>query len=195
MKKNLYGLVMCGGQSSRMGRDKGLITFSDTTWAHNTAELLAATPVKDVFISINTSQLNSYNFPADKLVVDLELANGPINGLLSAHQSHPQKDFFILACDMQLMTVETLLPLFSTYEKHHLHCDAFVYKNEGEIEPMCGIYTRNALEKTMEKVKKGELKKNSLKYLLENVNTYYLETSSEDSFENFNTEADIIQFS
>lgn len=192
---NLYGLVLCGGQSSRMGTDKGLIQHRENSWLDNTHALLKSLPVEDVFVSINADQVTQYQKKDYNYIIDGLFAKGPLNGLLSAHVEHPRKDFFVLACDMQLMNTETLLPLHVSYEKHNLHCDAFIYKNEGYSEPLCGIYTHHALQKTLEKQQEGTLKNFSLKGVLDAVNTYYLSTETASCFHNFNTEEDIIQLS
>lgn len=191
---NLYGLVMCGGQSSRMGRDKGLIKTTNTSWVEKSYALLQSLGLP-TYISINESQRDNYQFNEERCILDKNIANGPLRGLLSAHQEHPSKDFFILACDMQLMTQDTLKKVEEAYRKHLLHIEAIAYKNLGQLEPLCGIYTHNALEKANKRLHQGSLTSFSLKNILNSVNTYFLNTALEDPFHNLNTEADIIQFS
>ena len=67
----MIGIILCGGQSSRMGSDKGLLKLEANTWAQTAVDKLSIldTPVK---LSVNRQQLNDYAevFAADDLVVD-----------------------------------------------------------------------------------------------------------------------------
>src|SRR5688500_7290332 len=102
----MLGIILCGGQSSRMGSDKGLLTMNEKTWAQTSIEKLALLniPVK---ISINNKQHPAYasEFSSDDLIVDEPslAVKGPLLAVLSCHMKHPTEDLFILACDMPLM--------------------------------------------------------------------------------------------
>src|ERR1044071_2487658 len=107
----MTGVVLCGGQSTRMGADKGLLQSNGKTWVKHTAEKLSSLHVH-VVVSVNKEQLKSYSrmFGADDLVVDDEglLVKGPVLGLMSVHQLLKQEDLFALACDMQEMDTALL---------------------------------------------------------------------------------------
>src|SRR5688572_17949633 len=103
---SMLGIILSGGQSSRMGQDKGLLKLEAKTWAQTAIDKLSILnfPVK---ISVNRSQFSQYAevfSPAD-LIEDNETLSlkGPLLGVLSAHVHYPDEDLFILACDMPLM--------------------------------------------------------------------------------------------
>jgi molybdopterin-guanine dinucleotide biosynthesis protein A len=56
----MRGVVLCGGQSSRMGTDKGLLLHQSITWVQQAISTLTQlnTPV---LLSINEQQLIAYN--------------------------------------------------------------------------------------------------------------------------------------
>ncbi len=114
----MLGVILCGGQSSRMGSDKGLLKPGATTWAQTATNKMAALniPVK---ISINSDQYKDYEalFPATDLIIDHAtlLLKGPLLGVLSSHLAFPKEDLFILACDMPLMEISLLYTLYRSY--------------------------------------------------------------------------------
>src|SRR6478736_4937710 len=98
----MIGVVLCGGKSSRMGMDKGLLKERDKTWSQIAVEKLSSLPLHSV-VSINSSQQGSYSvfFFNDQLIIDKELnAKGPLLGLLSVHSQFINEDMLILGCDL-----------------------------------------------------------------------------------------------
>jgi len=102
----MLGVVLSGGQSSRMGTDKGLIRSESKTWAQIALDKLAAFQIP-VVISVNAKQHVEYQaeFRVEQLLKDNEglAIRGPLAGLLSVHRRFPKQDLFVLACDMLLM--------------------------------------------------------------------------------------------
>ena len=133
----MLGVILCGGQSSRMGSDKGLLTLDEKTWTQRALEKLRliGIPVK---ISINHNQYLGYNseFSSVELIVDEPslAVKGPLLGVLSSHLKYPSEDLFILACDMPLMETDLLNELYSQYQ-HQATAGAIVFTNNGEWEP------------------------------------------------------------
>lgn len=189
----MLGLVLCGGQSTRMSTDKGMLQSSGqpTNWAQTALNKLEVLSLASV-ISINTSQYNSYHsfFPKEKLVTDNSLfkISGPLLGVFSVHAQYPNEDLFLLACDMPLMEpfiMKELLDLhFQKKEK-----EAFVFSVKQEMEPLCGIYTAKGLTNILAMYHSGNLKKNSMKFILEQLSTQQVSVpiAHEIYFKNFNT--------
>jgi molybdopterin-guanine dinucleotide biosynthesis protein A len=136
---------MCGGKSLRMGTDKGLIPIGDTCWANFMADKLTALGLP-VTVSINTSQLDSYStvFNAGQLVADALHIGGPLNGLLSVQLQYPDDDLLLLGCDMIYMETVTITRLIDTYTSE-AGFDFYTYQNQEFAEPLCAIYTAQAL--------------------------------------------------
>lgn len=190
----LIGVVMCGGQSSRMGTDKGLLLQNNVTWASMAAQKLKPY-VADVYFSININQIKHYSevFEVSKLIPDSLEIHGPLCGLLSVHQKLNSNDLLILACDMiaiQPKTIEKLVNLHAVNQKN----EVFVYKNNTELEPLMGIHTAKGLNKIFDLANQNKLQKHSMKYALALLDTS--EISIQDSqlaeFKNCNTPNDIV---
>jgi molybdopterin-guanine dinucleotide biosynthesis protein A len=192
----MKGIVLCGGQSLRMGRDKGLLIGSKKiTWAQQAFSLLSKLDIS-VALSINKAQYPIYKrvFISQQLVPDARefTMKGPLLGILTAHLEYPKEDLLVLACDMIEMNVEILQRLQQAYGQQPLY-DAYIFKDKNTVEPLCAIYTAKGLKRIADKNKKGELEKFSLMYILDQMNVLNLSIKPDwkKSFSNMNTVSDL----
>src|SRR4051812_4885506 len=116
----MRGVILCGGQSTRMGADKGLLKQGSLTWAELAAHKLSSLQIP-VSLSVNKEQATIYSkiFSPDQLIIDNEALSikGPLLGVLSAHQNFPDEDLVILACDMIEMSASVLQDLINNYQQ------------------------------------------------------------------------------
>ncbi|MBT3201141.1 MAG: molybdopterin-guanine dinucleotide biosynthesis protein B [Phycisphaerales bacterium] len=107
----LYGCVLIGGKSTRMGTPKHLIETGGKTWLARTIENMAQT-VSQVVISGAGEvppELSDYiRLP------DAPDARGPMSGLLSMMRWAPRASWLAAACDMPDATPEAFAWLAST---------------------------------------------------------------------------------
>ena len=191
----MLGVVLCGGQSLRMGSDKGLMSHQDKLWAQLAADKLTLLQIPVVF-SVNAAQQEIYAgyFGEAQLVTDHTLADvkGPLLGVLSAHLLNAKQDLFVLACDLLLMESSLLEKLLAAYHAYPSF-DAFVFTRNGQQEPLCGIYTAKALKKIWHLVQTHQLAKHSMKFVLSNLLVYEIVVEDKDDrfFGNFNSHAEI----
>lgn len=133
-------------------------------------------------------------FPVTDLIADnTSLAvKGPLLGLLSCHIAFPEEDLFILACDMPIMERTILESLYKHYTENP-GADAYVFTNEGEPEPLCGIYSAKGLSIVLTMLKNRELVKHSMKFMLDHltVNRIALKEEEKKYFRNFNAHAEL----
>lgn len=190
-RKNLLAVVMCGGESRRMGTDKGLMKTGDETWVEHVAKTAKSLQLP-VVISINEKQKEAYGklFFEEELVVDKVEVPGAIKGLFSVHQSFPNKDLLLLACDMVEMNSSTILHLIEAYENEE-GADYIAYQQHDIIEPFCTIYTAKALQKVYAEIEQHQLKKFSFQHILENKNTILLQKPQQHPFNNYNSKEDL----
>ncbi len=191
----MLGIILCGGQSTRMGSDKGLLKLEAKTWAQTAIDKMAVLniPVK---ISVNNNQYPEYSavFSANDLIADdisLPL-RGPLQGVLSSHLQYPTEDLFILACDMPMMEPFLLKELYNNYQQYP-SVDAYIFTNDGEPEPLSGIYTAKGLSTILSMLQTGQLVKHSMKFMLDHlaVNAIALPDEQKKYFRNFNAHAEL----
>jgi molybdopterin-guanine dinucleotide biosynthesis protein A len=184
--RNLLGVVLCGGQSKRMGSDKGLLLKNGTTWSVLIAQKLKDTGL-DVVVSINEKQQQAYQtiFPDTALIVDHLPIDGPLDGLLGIHRNFPERDILLMACDLIDMKPKVIQHLITAYIKSP-EFEYYVYEQHGFTQPFCAIYTSKGLAQVYEAFEQSLLLKYSLHERFEAGKTLYLPVEDEDSFRNYN---------
>jgi molybdenum cofactor guanylyltransferase len=185
-RTNLLGVVLCGGESKRMGSDKGLLQMNGKTWAEVVSEKLRQQNIP-VVISINENQQDAYSriFDREELVIDQLPMHGPLNGLLTVHQQFPDHDILLMACDVVDMNDIILNELITAYEKNE--AEYFAYEEDNFFQPLCAIYTSAAIQSLLERLQSGSLANYSFQYILNNSNTFRLHSSLKGAFTNYNT--------
>ncbi|MDP4245387.1 MAG: molybdenum cofactor guanylyltransferase [Bacteroidota bacterium] len=181
---DLIGVVLCGGESSRMGRDKGSLLRNGTPWALVMAGLLDSLHIPVLF-SINPAQAEQYAsfIPIDRLVPDTSALAGPLKGLLSVHERFPSKDILLLACDMLDLDEATIVKVLDARRADDRH-DFYVYADNRFAQPFCGIYTARGLAPiSRSAATRTDL---SLQSLLKGGNTLALEVERSEAFGNYN---------
>jgi len=190
----MLGIVLCGGQSMRMGSDKGLLVEQDRPWAEIAKEKLNQLDIP-VMISVNVQQYQSYAhlFLPEELIADdpSVVVQGPLRGLLSAHLCKPDQDIFLLACDLLLMERRLLEKLLGVFDRH-ITFDAFIYTRAGQREPLCGIYRSGALKSVLQLMANQELGTSSMKFVLSKLKVMEIPLEEEEVrfFGNFNSPLD-----
>jgi molybdopterin-guanine dinucleotide biosynthesis protein A len=164
----LYGLVACGGKSSRMGFDKSLIRYHDIAQRYHTYHLLEPYCEK-TFISCNREQAGSI-LPKYNLIIDAENAQyrGPIAALVTAFEQFPHASFFLIGCDYPFLRPEDIARLIASRRTDET---AVCYFNaSGFEEPLIAIYENSIQQKLMAEFNN---RKYSLRSLLQSVNALH----------------------
>lgn len=95
----LYGLVLAGGKSQRMGQDKGLIEYHGLPQREFLAEQLKGI-CDQVHYSVRPNQDADLNGP---VIEDSFTGLGPFGAILSAFREHPNAAWLVVACDLPLL--------------------------------------------------------------------------------------------
>ncbi|MES2425834.1 MAG: NTP transferase domain-containing protein [Bacteroidota bacterium] len=104
-KPVLNGLVLAGGQSVRMGTDKGALNWYGKEQRYFMADLLKGY-CEDVYISCRAEQ--KQDIQANYNVLQDTFTNlGPFGAILSAFREKPDSAWLVVACDMPLLDADT----------------------------------------------------------------------------------------
>ena len=148
----LYGLVLSGGKSTRMGTDKGLITYHGLPQREYLYKLLSQV-CENTFISLREEQLSELPIEMDT-IKDLNEFRGPYNGLLSAHKKYPEAAWLVLACDLPLMDIKAVQQLIAARNPEAL-ATAYASRENLLPEPLCAIWEPKALKDSIAYLEDG----------------------------------------
>lgn len=148
----LYGLVLVGGRSTRMGHDKSTIDYHGIPQREYLYNLLSFV-CDEVFLGIRSDQLPELD-GSMKFIVDEDQYEGPFNGLLSAHHQFPEVAWLVLACDLPLMNLEGLKQLVA-HRNFSKMGTAFAAIENSLPEPLAAIWEPHGLERSEIHLKDG----------------------------------------
>ncbi len=183
--KPVHALVLAGGKSRRMGRDKAHLVHEGKTQLARTAELLA--PLVDkVWVSVRKDQ------PADALrdaypqIVDLDDDAGPVAGILAALETHPDVDWLVVAVDLPNLDEETVRHLLEHAKDPRF--TAYRSVRDNLPEPLCALYRAAAADAIRRYVADGVV---CPRKILIRSEAELLEQPSPGALENINTPEDL----
>ena len=140
----VYGLVLAGGRSTRMGRDKAALSYRGVSQLERAMMLL--TPlVTHVYVSVRAEQRTDPLRGRFPQIVDAREDIGPIAGLLAAQARHPDVAWLVLACDLPLLDAATLARLLRERAPARI-ATAYRSSHDGLPEPLCAIYEPRSRE-------------------------------------------------
>ena len=138
MSAPLYGLVLTGGLSSRMGQDKAALHYQGHSQLARAMALLAP-HVERAFVSVRADQRADPLRGGFEQIADTRENLGPIAGLLAAQERFPDSAWLVLACDLPLLDAATLAHLLKARAPER-EATAFRSSNDGLPEPLCAVY-------------------------------------------------------
>jgi molybdenum cofactor guanylyltransferase len=141
----VYGLILAGGASTRMHRDKAALLYQGKTQLDRAFDL-ASGHVDRVFVSVRASQADEPTRSDKPLIVDLVglgEAGGPILGIRSAMAAYPDVAWLVIACDLPFLSDAALEQLLRERDPSVL-ATAFRSAHDGLPEPLCAIWEPKA---------------------------------------------------
>ena len=146
-ERPVFGLVLAGGLSQRMGCDKAALRHADgRSLALRTLELLTDAGCSEAYLSMREGQKS----PADLMErEDLRMLRdqageqiGPMAGVLAAMHHDPMVDWLVVSCDLPLLN-RAALKLLIDAPRQPAAFVAFRGEADGLPEPLCAIYPAN----------------------------------------------------
>lgn len=182
----VYGLVLAGGKSRRMGRDKALLLRDGKSQLAHMVSLLDAV-VDRVFVSARSDQTADSERSRFDLIVDRHDDMGPIAGILSALQEYPQADWLVVACDLPNIDHATLRFLLENVSENQPFT-AFRSSHDGLPEPLCAVYKSGSDKLLREFIDDGMI---CPRKVLIRSETWLLDQPNPSSLDNVNTPDDL----
>lgn len=161
---HICGVILAGGKSRRMGRNKSLLKIQGkTTIEHITSEIKRCSD--EVIIIAN--EKDTYDFLPYPKFSDRFINKGPLAGLESALY-HVDADIFIIAaCDMPFIEHEVYEYMLEQLGND----DAVVPVYNDRPHPLAGIYKRTVLSEITRQLEMNNLRVRSF---FEDINVKFL---------------------
>lgn len=178
----LFGLVLAGGASTRMQRDKAVIEYHGQSQLHWTFHLLSHVCAA-TFVSVRPDQREEPTRAGLPQIVDRQPGIGPIAGISAALHAHPKAAWLVVACDLPFLNEQTLRYLVEHRDSRKV-ATAFKSSHDGLPEPLCAIWEPAAREPVLAFVAAG--KQCPRKFLI-NADTLLLDLPDTRALDNVNT--------
>jgi molybdenum cofactor guanylyltransferase len=149
---SLYGLILTGGRSSRMGSDKALINYHGKPQREFLFLLLEKYCAK-VFISCREEQ-----HVAEQLnpLTDHYHFQSPLNGILSAFRLFPDKRWVIIAVDMPNINERAIEKLVGESDLKKI-ATCFINPDENAPEPLLTLWEPSAYPLLLQFMRLGNI--------------------------------------
>jgi molybdenum cofactor guanylyltransferase len=150
----LYGLVLTGGRSRRMQRDKASLEYAGKSQLARAMELLSPL-VARCFVSVRTDQLDDPARATYDTIADIKPNLGPIGGIHAALRAYPDRGWLILACDLPFLNRATLQHLIAHRASTRV-ASAYRSSFDGLPEPLCAIFEPRSLKIIEQSLAEGQ---------------------------------------
>lgn len=179
----LYGLVLTGGDSRRMNRDKALLDYHGRPQAEVIYGLLSEV-CKQVYISSKKDQWRGKSLGKLPEIQDVFLGFGPLSGILSAMHTHPKAAWLVVACDLPYVNHETIETLVKNRNPFKM-ATCFKSALSHLPEPLCSVYEPKIRIRLLENLGIGNL---SPRDIFMNSSVKTVDQTERENLENVNSE-------
>ena len=156
-QNSMSALILSGGQSCRMGKEKRLINYHGKTQEQYLFDLLSNC-FSAVYVSINQNQTTDLPY-----IQDLDFGvKSPMVGIVSAFNYNPNVAWLVVACDMPFVD-EKAIEFLVKHRNSQKFATAFENLEEHFPEPLLTIYEPKIFPILQEAINQG--KKSPMKVL------------------------------
>ena len=178
----LFGLLLVGGKSSRMGEDKASLVYREETPEWKRLHSLLSSLCDAVLLCHRGDQ--DFGVPAV-----IAPGDGVLKAIHAAQQAYPMAAFLTLACDLPLLEKDTLEHLIT---ERDVEADATFFTSSIDLlpEPLCCIYEPSIAPTISTAISQNTLKPGTI---LKTTNTKAVSLKNPHSLLNANTKADVVE--
>lgn len=179
----LYGLVLAGGKSTRMKKDKSLLEYHGRKQAVHCFHLLSEV-CDQVFVSNRQGQAALMGHKVLPQIHDTFLDIGPLGGILTAMTQFPEAAWLVLACDLPFVDKGVLENLLRQRNPFKM-ATAYQSSRDPHLpEPLCAVYEPKAVFRILQFLAQGI---HCPRTILKRSDTHLLPQPHESALDNVNT--------
>jgi len=137
-KKDITGILLAGGKSSRMGTDKGFLKLNNKSFTEYSIEALQPLVSQLLIVSNNPD----YDVFKIKRVDDLIKDAGPLAGIYSGLKHSKTEYNLVLSCDIPLIKAGILEKLIDAQDGYQ---DVVQIVSNGKSMPLIAMYKKTCV--------------------------------------------------
>jgi molybdopterin-guanine dinucleotide biosynthesis protein A len=160
----MTGIILAGGESRRMGRDKSFLEKDGRPLIEHIIGLYAGLFSQTIVVTNTPERYRSYGV---ELVSDALDIRGPLTGIYSGLLGSRSEYGFVAACDMPFLN-PGLITYMRTVARGR---DAVVPRYAGYLEPLHAVYRKGLLTAIEAQLRTGDRR---IRSIFEHVDVRYL---------------------
>jgi len=137
-RKDITGIILAGGKSSRMGTDKGFLLLNNKPFIQYSIDALKPL-VSEIIIVSDDSKYDTFGL---KRVNDITKNAGPVAGICSGLEVSKTEYNLILSCDIPLINSEILQNLINNIDDVS---QIIQIESHGKSMPLIAIYKKDVI--------------------------------------------------
>lgn len=178
-------IILAGGLSRRMRRDKGLVTLNGKPMVQHVIDK-AKSLTDQMMIITNQPGYQIFDVPTYS---DLIQNKGPLGGIYTGLHYSQTETNLVLSCDIPLVP-DRFLKILANYQGDN---QAYVPVHEGQQQPLCAVYKKDIAAQIKVSIDGGQL---SMHKFLETINAAFIDISdfgdeNKNWFANLNTPEEV----
>ncbi len=182
-ERNITGIILAGGKSSRMGTDKGFVIYKNKAFIQHIIE--AINPLVDDIIIVSNNP--DYDIFRLNRINDLIENAGPLAGVYTGLHFTTTENNLVVSCDVPLINSETLSLLIDEIDRES---DVVQLESQGKTMPLIATYKKQCATTFYTLLNEGERRlRVALNQLI--VKTIILDKDQEKFTKNINTPIDL----
>jgi molybdopterin-guanine dinucleotide biosynthesis protein A len=167
-------IILCGGKSSRMGRDKASLPFGPELMLQRVVRLLAEVVDSSAIVVVSAAgQILPPLPPQIRVTCDENPGRGPLEGLAAGLKAMPDhvEAVYATSCDVPLMATGFVRAMFNHLGNHEI-----AVPMEGEFHhPLAAVYRPRVLTTVQQLLSANRLRP---RFLFDEVDTIEVEVES-----------------
>jgi molybdopterin-guanine dinucleotide biosynthesis protein A len=136
--KNVTGLILLGGKSSRYGSNKALVEIEGVRLVDRVAGVMKSIFHRVILLTNTPEEYTDLRLP---MVEDLIMGLGPMGGIYTGLMAMPDETGFLVACDMPFLSGKLIRHMVEVRDDF----DTVVPRMDWMLEPLHALYSKKCI--------------------------------------------------
>jgi len=151
---SMTSIILAGGKSSRLGRDKALQSIGDKSLIQWVIDRLVILSSEIIVVTAHGESIPCYSAVRIKTVADIYPSKSPLVGIYSGLIASASQRAIVVGCDMPFLSVgllEYMAQICSSF-------DVVIPQIKDKLEPLCAVYSKNCVASIRWLLEQNELR-------------------------------------